>query len=494
MTQVLIIGAGPTGLFLSYLLKRRGIDIRLIDKGSGPSIHSKATGIHSRTLEILDKEGLIEDFLAAGYHLNGLLIHSKGREVKIEIDDTGDRYPFILGLPQPETEGILINALKKLGVKVEWNQEITGYDGNKPILNGQPLEIPWIIACEGAHSITRKSHPYSFLGKPLHEAVLLADVEADCPYPIDYIQPIFNGAHCSLLFPLPNNRFRVLFMHDESCTYTEEDLPTLCKQYGYSSAFKINKILWFTNFKLSARVVNTFRYGNIFVLGDAAHVHSPMLGQGMNTCFQDAYNLAWKLELVIKGDAHETLLDSFSEERIPVVESMLRKTTLVTKLLTKQRVPLNFISKLANMISHFTSLRKKIVRNMMMLTIGYKNSSITFELDEDKQWKAPALGFPAPNAKLQDGSFLLDHLHGTKHMLIHFNPHSAIRPTDFYDVLHLSGKDAKESYGARTESFFLIRPDGHIGYRTSNGSIKGLKDYLDRLHYCENRKRVVLNV
>ncbi|MCH9609978.1 MAG: Rifampicin monooxygenase [Chlamydiales bacterium] len=494
MSKILVIGAGPTGLFLTYLLKKRGHNVRLIDKGSGPSIHSKALGIHSRTTEIFEKEGLGEIFRESAIHVSGLTIHCGHLKAETYLNDLDITYPYVLALPQTETEKILLDALGELGQEVEWNCEVEGYNGTIPLIGGTEVEADFVIGCDGAHSLTRKSHPYTFLGSPLHQEVLLADVMADCPFSQSRITALFAGKKLSMIFPMKGGRFRIMFTHKEGVSYKEGELDRLLEEYDFPKSFKIKEVLWFNNFHLSERMVNTFRYKNIFILGDAAHIHSPVLGQGMNTCFQDAYNLAWKLDLVLKGQCNEQLLDSVSAERLPVVRNMLRKTTAMTKLLTNQKIPLSYVIRMMKVILHFKGARHALMKNMSMVTLGYKNSAICYQPSTDHSWRAPRLGFRVDNYLLADGGCLFDHLKGHKHLLVHFNPSKPQPNCALYDTLLISDELTKRAFAARTESLFLIRPDGHLGMRCQSGSPDALKQYLNRLYYSENSERVVLDI
>lgn len=494
MKKVLIIGAGPTGLFLAYLLKKRGNTIRLIDKKSGPSTHSKAIAIHSRTLEILYKEGLGEIFQQSGLKIEGIKIEDGKKHAFINFSDVDITYPFALSVPQTETERLLIDACKSVGVEVEWNQEITGFEGNQPILNQEKLKYDWVIGCDGAHSLTRKSHPYTFLGKPLQSQILLADAIVESPYSPHEVHVIFHKKQVSMLMSLDKERCRIMFPHVQDVDWTENELTTVCQERAFDPSFKIKKVLWLNNFKLSERIVNTFRQGNIFILGDAAHIHSPMLAQGMNTCLQDAYNFAWKLDMVIKGNAEDSLLDTFDAERLPVVRRMLRKTSVMTHLVTGEKVPLPFILRIAKTLTQFKGLRKRVVKNILMVTLGYKNSPITWQPSSDKKWKAPALGFRFPNVSIDGNTFLFERLKGHKHVLIHFDPKANYQPNALYDVVYISDPEAQKRVAAKRESIFLIRPDGHIGFRSQDGNLSELTHYLDRLHYSKNREGVVLNV
>ena len=339
-TDVLIVGAGPTGLMLANQLARRGIRFEIVDRHSGPAQQSRAMAVHARTLEIYAKLGIAEQAVARGARGTGASMWANGRwRAQIPVGDIGkglSPFPFVLMLGQDENEHIMGDKLKELGATVQWNTELIALeqqDDRVDVTLKQPdgtqraISAAWVAGCDGSRSAVREKNGIGFPGAPYEHTFFVADTEATGSMRQNELNVYLSRDGFHLFFPMHGkDRWRVIgilppqLRARDDVTF-EQVVPSIREQAGTSLDFK--SCLWFSTYRIHHRAAERFRERRCFVLGDAAHVHSPMGGQGMNTGLQDAYNLAWKLALVVSGRADAALLDTYAQDRMPVAQELL---------------------------------------------------------------------------------------------------------------------------------------------------------------------------
>ncbi|MBB71275.1 MAG: hypothetical protein CMF50_02610 [Legionellales bacterium] len=325
--SVFIIGAGPTGLTCAIELARRGIPVRIIEKKSEPEHISKAIGINPRSLTLLEASGVTPRLLTKGLKLNRMRMHyGDDKQIAIHLDKIPHKYNFLIALPQDETETILEERLNELGVKVERVAELDdlietgqGYEALiKSQWGSETIRNSLIIGADGAHSMTRKQINVDFEGIAIEEPWYLADVHIDWPYQQNGhdAQAFFQqDGTVGLTFPLGGTRYRLL-------SNREEVFGFLPKPYS------IEDSLWESQFKLSCRLAQTFQKANVFLAGDAAHIHTPVGGRGMNLGIEDACVLADYI------DAGKT--DRYTTDRRPAARHVINMTTKFYNLMTTQ--------------------------------------------------------------------------------------------------------------------------------------------------------------
>ncbi|WP_424949756.1 FAD-dependent monooxygenase [Deinococcus sp.] len=342
-SEVLIVGAGPTGLMLAALLSRWGVVPRIIDSGSGPSQYSKATGVQARTLEAFQQLGLSDAAVEYGLIGTAVNLHNdQGPIGRLSFGDAGQGvspFPYILILPQDRTEAILGDDLRTHGLNVEWNTRLEGLEQTQAgvqvtLSQGGQVETAsyrYVLGADGARSSVRRLLNVGFQGETYDHLFFVADLRIDGE-PVQgelniFLSSVFKFA---AMFPMKGHRrFRLVgvvppeYVHLEHPSF--EDLqPYFREKMGRQ--MQLDDVDWFATYRVHHRVAEAFKVGYVFLLGDAAHVHSPVGGQGMNTGLQDAYNLAWKLALVLRGQADAALLDSYHEERHPNAVKLVNTT------------------------------------------------------------------------------------------------------------------------------------------------------------------------
>ncbi|MFS8563429.1 MAG: FAD-dependent monooxygenase [Rhabdochlamydiaceae bacterium] len=365
--DVLIVGAGPTGMLMAAEVARYGLSCRIIDKGVACQDQSRAVAIQARTMEIFEHLGFAEAFLAEGLRLKvGNPICSFHKLGRISFDTLDSSYPFILSLEQVKTEEILEQYLISFGVKIERGVEFLRMKQREEDVevvvahttSGQEetIQATWVVGCDGAHSQVRKQLNLAFEGKPLLGIFSLADVRIHWDYPIDELFVFLDAIGALAAIPLPEpKRYRLIFQLERCRNLLKErhSLPNgqlkeqivakpqlkevqelLCKHTG--SYVLVSDPLWCANFCINSRMVETYQKGSVFLAGDAAHIHSPVGGQGMNTGLQDAFNLAWKLALVHNKQAGKKLLDTYDLERRSVAKKLLQATEIASQIATLQ--------------------------------------------------------------------------------------------------------------------------------------------------------------
>lgn len=352
--DVLVAGAGPTGLSLACELRRNGADCLLIDQDEGPTpLHeSRALGLHARTLEIFERLGAAARMEAEGRPVFGAGLYRRGRRIggfRLAIDSDETRFPHILVLPQGRVERILIDRLGELGGGPVWGTRLVSFkpdaDGALAVLkeaDGATTRVRarWLIGCDGPASVVRHGLGLAFEGGEYPERFLLADVRLDWSAPTDEGTGLLTPEGLVLAFPLPDDGWWRLIDATGAADIKDPDailarFRTILSRSGAGGgSARLGEARWISSFLIHRRIVDRYRAGRCFVAGDAAHLHSPVGGQGLNIGVQDAANLAWKLALVVRGEAPESLLDSYDAERRPAARAVLRGTDWATRLLT----------------------------------------------------------------------------------------------------------------------------------------------------------------
>jgi 2-polyprenyl-6-methoxyphenol hydroxylase-like FAD-dependent oxidoreductase len=508
--DVLVVGAGPTGLMLANQLARRGVRVQIIDRHAGPSLQTRALGVQARTLEIYAKLGIVDRALELGKPGTGATLWAQGKRMgHVPLSERGQDatpYPYILILGQDDNERIMGEKLNSLGVKVQWNTELVSLEQNAGAVTAtlkladgtsQSLRAPWVAGCDGAHSAVRELSGITFPGAPYEHVFFVADVEMTGRMTPEEVNVYLWREGFHLLFPMRGqDHWRIVGILPEELrgrddVTFEAVIPSLRKEAGAELDFKA--CTWFSTYRIHHRSAARFRDRRCFLLGDAAHIHSPVGAQGMNTGLQDAYNLGWKLALVVKGQASEALLETYEDERIPVARRLLNTTDRAFKLIVADNWLAGlFRTKILARIAAYAMSRKSIqdvaFRTVSQIGINYRKSPLSKSL-QPLPAAAPQAGDRFPWLRLQlkaDGPVedLYGKLDDTKFNLIVIGQLVEKAPglgglLNVYGIPSVPGNLAElERLDVPQPSFYLLRPDGHVGLCGRQLETAALKRYL----------------
>jgi 2-polyprenyl-6-methoxyphenol hydroxylase-like FAD-dependent oxidoreductase len=516
-TDVLVVGAGPTGLMLANQLVRRGIRTLIIDRHEGPSRETRALGVQARTLEIYCHLGIVDRALELGKVGTGGNIWAGGqRRARVGLGDAGDQltpYPYILILGQDDNERIMGDNLRALGCSILWNTELLSLsqhhdsvtaalkmpDGSQRI-----LEAAWVAGCDGARSIVREATGIEFSGAAYEHVFFVADTEVTGTMVPDELNVYLfkNGFH--LLFPMRGkDHWRIVgilppALHDNPDLKFDAVIPSLRGEAAENLSIK--SCSWFSTYRIHHRRAERFRDLRCFLLGDAAHIHSPVGAQGMNTGLQDAYNLAWKLALVVQNRAKAALLDSYEQERIPVAQALLNGTDRAFRFIVSDTWLAGILrTKILARVAAFAVNRKAVqrlaFRTVSQTGIRYPKSALSksFQVLPDTAPQAGdrlpwlRLKFTAPGPvedifqKFSDTHF---------HLILIGQPATSGATLGFGDLLQIHAiptDPANDQEFSRAKiprpSFFLIRPDGYIGLCGTSCDAKAVRSYASQNLY-----------
>ena len=482
---VLVAGAGPVGLTMALELARFGVPVRIIDKAPERTTLSKALVLWSRTLELLARDADVRDFTEAGLKVSAANIivgektigHASTRTLRTP-------FPYALMLPQSETERLLEARLHARGIVVERQVSLESFEDRGSAVDArlrhadgceECVEAAWLIGCDGAHSGVRHGLDLPFSGTTTDTHWILADVRLDgFPHPADEITSFWHQDGVLAVFPISPGRYRVIAdvggpPEGDPAGPTVEQVQGLIDRRG-PRGVTVHDPVWLSAFRVNERIAASYRKGRVFVAGDAAHVHSPAGGQGMNTGMQDAFNLSWKLALVYRGAARAGLLDSYGPERQAVGHLVLRNASRLTELATL-RNPV--AQHLRNLVGHFmlglAPVRRAMVASMAEVSIAYEDSPLN---------GPAAIGLhPSPGERLA--------------------PIDGVRPCSGPDaaprfVLHAQRDPAVEQLllafptlvdpevraPATPEGIWLLRPDGYVAATAQRGELGPVHGYL----------------
>ena len=384
---VLVVGAGPVGLVMACELARRNVPVRVIDKLPAPTTESRAILIHSRSLEMLERIGVVDQIIASGVRTNGMQLHASGKLLAdLTFDDVASHYPFSVTTAQTETERILAARLAALGVPVERGVELVSFDQDGRGVRYrvqhsdgtiEDAESGWVVGTDGSHSIVRAMTGQKLEGSFKGERFLLGDVDVECDLPRDRMHSYFSaGAGPLLLFPMLGRRLRVIAqITDGDDEVSISRLQQVINERA--DGITVTAARWLTIFEIHHAQVPQYRIGRAFLAGDAAHVHSPAGGQGMNTGMQDAFNLGWKLAAVVTDGADATLLDSYQDERHPVAARVIKQTTRITDMGTlDHRIQQVLRNTVMHVAGRFGPVRELLAEQMEETDLAYRRSPI----------------------------------------------------------------------------------------------------------------------
>jgi 2-polyprenyl-6-methoxyphenol hydroxylase-like FAD-dependent oxidoreductase len=520
-TDVLIVGAGPTGLMLAIQLARRGVRSIIIDRHSGPAQQSRAMAVQARTLEIYSQMGIIDQALERGSPGTGANMWANGKwTARIPLGDIGQSlspFPFVLALGQDDNEYIMGAKLNEYGIQVQWNTELVTFEQKPDYVDAtikQPdgstriVRAAWVAGCDGARSAVRELSGITFPGAPYEHIFFVADTEATGPMKPGELNVYLWQEGFHLFFPMKGkDRWRVIGivpkpLRGRNELTFEHLISDIRREAGADLSFK--ECSWFSTYRIHHRCAERFRERRCFLLGDAAHIHSPAGGQGMNTGLQDAYNLAWKLALVIKGQADVALLDSYEKERIPVAQRLLRTTDRFFMLAVSDSwlaglFRTKILARIAARAMRIERIRKLAFGTISQIGIRYRTSPLSQTIAKIPEG-APAAGdrFPwmqlklQPNRPVEDLFQALDDMHFN--LLVIGQPATKVNPghSELIRVHQIIDDPVNTRELARVgitgSAFYLLRPDGHIGLAGTRLEESAVTRYLAE-HYVRVNDR-----
>ncbi len=516
-TEVLIVGAGPTGLALACQLIRYGIEFVIVDQKESITPYSKAIGVQARTLELYQQIDLADRLVALGTVVKGVrLIEGGEARAEVPLSELGQGlspYPFLLIVEQSKHEKLLYEFIKGHGKDVRWQTTLTDFsqDGagvagtiiqasaEKQLGEQQLVEAQYLVACDGAKSLVRKELGLTFAGSTLERLFYVADVQIKWEFPHDMLAACLAKDQSTAFFPMPGeDHYRIVGAFPEDTDLKEGEVlyEAIERQILADTQLRLEiyKVNWFSAYKVHSRRVNKFSEGRCFVAGDSAHIHSPAGAQGMNTGIQDGYNLAWKLALVLRGEAKPQLLNTYNEERVEIAKRLLETTDRMFDLLVNPAWLLSFTRRyvfpyVANFLVGLESVNQFIFPLISQTGITYRDRSLSVETGEDFAIKA---GDRMPYF-LVDGKSVYDWLHAPEfHLLAFINkganevegPEHARERIEHefpnlvdYHVFPLNNS-VTEIFGTDKRFSVLLRPDNYIGFVSAAAPLAQLRAYF----------------
>ena len=498
-SQVLVVGAGPTGLLLAAQLMARGIRTRIIDKAPSPVLEAKALGVGARTLEVLDVMGLSDAFIERGHRVRRFHVYSGQRNLAVlDLARNGSPYGFVLMLPQNETEMLLRARVRELGGIVEYGVELVHVAEDGSAVNATLRDLAgretgtisdYLVGCDGAHSRVRHELGLAFEGQPYPQDWLVADVSLEGAGREDEIHVFFRSEGLPLYcLPMRKHRWRVVMPNagDRGGKPPSfEEIQHLLAQRAPSRMVASDPGR-LTCFRTQIRSTTTYRRGRILLAGDAVHIHSPAGGQGMNTGIMDAHNLAWKLALVADGRASDRLLDTYQEERLPVAGNVLGLSDAIVRWHSMSHpVKRALRDALVPSITRLPAVQRAAAQRLSQISVAYPFSPLN---QPDRGRRGPKPGERVPDIEVLSDygkTRLYEVLGGGRQVLLVSAANIKTRLessglgayNEFLDVV-VGDFDRNRPHKSRQSTFAVVRPDGFLAARGVENDVDKVMDYI----------------
>lgn len=511
-TQVIISGAGPTGLSLACQLIRYGIDFIIIDKATGITPFSKAIGVHARTLELYDQMGLATPAVEQGSIAKKARIITQGK-IRGELDFSNmgkdlSPFPYILMLEQHKNEQLLEDYLSTHKKQVHWQSELSSFIQNDDGVTAyittadgtqQTIHAHYLVGCDGPKSLVRHQLGLAFEGSTFERTFYVADTRIHWKQPHDGLSVCFAKSSFVLFFPLQGkNRYRIVGVFPEEFKKDEgevlySEIEDRIKQ-EVQQPLDIYEVSWFSTYKVHSRHVSQFALGRVFLAGDAAHIHTPVGAQGMNTGIQDSYNLAWKLAWVLHRRAKPQLLQSYNPERLKNAQNLLKTTDQLFNVAASKAPIFSFfrlhlLPYAPQFILNIDMVRNRLFPTLSQIAVHYRSSILSYH-QADRFFKIKA-GDRMPYFKVNGHSVYECLKQPLFHWLIfsdctdqqaELREHIMQENQHVVDVhCFILTPDIERVFGTYRPFALLLRPDNYIGLITTNLSFEHVERYFRNL-------------
>jgi 4,5-epoxidase len=478
---VLIAGAGPTGLTLASALLQRGVPVHVVDSADRPATTSRALGLQPRGVEVLNRAGALGDLCERGINAMSATLYTGDRPIlRLELGRLTGKGRSVVLISQSEIEAQLRQRFSELGGHVQWGTPVVDAKVDADAVavtvgvEQKTVHADWLVGCDGAHSVVRKIAGIDFPGAPIIERFLLADLHADLPIGRDGTSVWLHRDGMLAAFPLPGEdiwRLMADVPAEEGDVLAQ--LTSLLSTRTSMTAARIGTAEWTSTFQIQRRIASHYRRGRILLAGDAAHIHSPFGGQGLNTGIGDAENLAWKLVLVTKDIAGEQLLDTYQAERRPVAKDVVAGTTVATKILLGTNTTTRWLrDRLILPMLNRPIVQDRLLAVASQLSVSYRRGPLTPKIQIPIGLR-PGDRVPDMACRRPDGTATSLHreLAGRWAVVIpdRGDPPQIGRLGDEVIVLHGVVSDT-----------MLIRPDAHLAWRQRYATAE-LQTWLDTI-------------
>ena len=524
--QVLIVGAGPSGLMMACQLASFNIGLRIIDKKQLPSSHSGAMIMHARSIEIFDQMGLAQMMIGKGRIVNGLSVYFNGKKsVQFDLRGIGHtltQFPFMLMLEQSETEAILIGYLQQKGIQVEWDTELInlvqlehGVDAELILSDGSREKViaDYLVAADGGKSTVRSFLKIPFKGKSHNTFLSVMECDADILSPPDQLLFSFSGQATTGFFPLQKGNWRIDAAIRRMRASRRLSFYSVQEKFNRKTSLNANirNPGWFSVFYSHSRNALFYRVHRCFLIGDAAHLFTPVGGQGMNTGLHDAHNLAWKLAMVLKGNMPTSVLGTYQSERKPVAIRTCHASDRFFKLAASGSIVYTLFRKflLPPLLKLFFKIMKVkrvsdfVFKKIAGLEISYPENSLNIKDTESVLASAPNPGERVPYFSYPDTGgrvvSINEKLSGTKFNLIIFEgdgsskgelPGVVKRFSNSVSAhvipLNHDTADLYVRFAIKKQGWYMVRPDQFIACRSVEPGAEKLLTCLQQL-FIHNR-------
>lgn len=492
--EVLIVGAGPSGLAMAISLSNQGVPYKIIDKNEGPGTASRAMSIQSRVLEFYQQFGFADRIVENGIEADTLNLYKDKKAIaQIPVGKIGkgmSPYPYVLTLPQDIHEKILVDELEKLGGHIDWNHELVSFTDEDNIVTAKiqspdgsisPQTFSYICGCDGASSVVRKSLDIDFPGGTYRQTFFVADIENGTELKGSSMG--FHDNYFCMGFPVrTTGQLRLIGLVPDDLKVDGDgpkDFNTLIPHAERILPIKVNKVNWYSSYRSHHRVAETFRVGRAFICGDAGHIHSPAGGQGMNTGISDALNIAWKLAAVLKGNASTNLLDTYEPERIKFAQKLVSTTDKAFQIMANSRTVKNFVIPFfAPKLLRFNVLKKLMFKTISQTNLNYQQSELsTGEYGKIKGGDRLPWIYDKNIDNFEPLKSYDWQIHVYGDVTQDVKKLANVSGLQLYNVSWNSSMNAK---GIKENSVFLVRPDCYVSVATDIQNLEPIKNMIHK--------------